>query len=607
MNKRKGMSKKLRFEVFKRDSFSCQYCGATPSTTELEVDHIQPVAKGGGNDMLNLITSCFDCNRGKSARELSDDSVVVKQKKQLDNLQERRQQLEMMLEWRKGLDGLKSETNLMVIEYIESKIKPYTINDFGKKKLERVINKYVLEEVLEAVTVAESRYLRYGDDEVLEQSSVDNFITKITGILVNSKRSPVDQKVAYIIGICRNRFNFWNHKVGASLLKKIQLAMSNAGRTDESVLKVLTDTLQPMALESKNWTQWKEKIEEFLETLENQQAGSVTSSAPHLTLDSQKREILTEKVDSCIRAIERRSPALIAVGGSLAFEIKLTHWRLCSGVLNYLHSWCEFYLEDVEERSDFPILGAEFNGLGFMSIKEPYVTGLRSAYNMVLGNLCNSIESILLNDEEELFLVDFKFKDDVIQEDLEFMCRYFQSQIEWPSNDEIMEETNSVDCSQDSQIYSKTYTQEDLTGYVDSQLRSAKQIIPALTYMGKMFDNFQAQLLSKKINTAVLNYLLAVTELREDTGKWPDIFSEFRKLGIWEMFSHQSTDLTFCLEQAADELMRMSFENVEEYLENIDLTLENCNFMSEYFRDNALWGSDGPEKESSVILFPSQD
>ena len=99
MNKRKGMSKKIRFEVFKRDSFSCQYCGATPSTTELEVDHIQPVATGGGNDMLNLITSCFDCNRGKSARELSDDSVVVKQKKQLDNLQERRQQLEMMLEW----------------------------------------------------------------------------------------------------------------------------------------------------------------------------------------------------------------------------------------------------------------------------------------------------------------------------------------------------------------------------------------------------------------------------------------------------------------------------------------------------------------------------
>jgi 5-methylcytosine-specific restriction endonuclease McrA len=125
-----------RFNLFLRDNFSCQYCGATPSKkTMLEVDHIKPVAKGGDNDMLNLITSCFDCNRGKSARELSDDSVVVKQKKQLDNLQERRQQLEMMLEWRKGLDDLKSETNLKVIEYIESKIEPYLIQDLGKKEL----------------------------------------------------------------------------------------------------------------------------------------------------------------------------------------------------------------------------------------------------------------------------------------------------------------------------------------------------------------------------------------------------------------------------------------------------------------------------------------
>lgn len=72
MDKRKAISKKTRFEIFKRDSFTCQYCGAHPPLVVLEVDHIEPVFLGGTNDLDNLITACFDCNRGKSNRELSN-------------------------------------------------------------------------------------------------------------------------------------------------------------------------------------------------------------------------------------------------------------------------------------------------------------------------------------------------------------------------------------------------------------------------------------------------------------------------------------------------------------------------------------------------------
>lgn len=64
--KRLPVSKRTRFEVFKRDGFTCQYCGATPPNL-LEVDHIHPVVEGGTNDTDNLITSCQDCNRGKGA------------------------------------------------------------------------------------------------------------------------------------------------------------------------------------------------------------------------------------------------------------------------------------------------------------------------------------------------------------------------------------------------------------------------------------------------------------------------------------------------------------------------------------------------------------
>jgi 5-methylcytosine-specific restriction endonuclease McrA len=49
----------------------------------LQVDHIQPAAKGGLGELLNLITACFDCNAGKSDVELADDSAVQRQRKQL--------------------------------------------------------------------------------------------------------------------------------------------------------------------------------------------------------------------------------------------------------------------------------------------------------------------------------------------------------------------------------------------------------------------------------------------------------------------------------------------------------------------------------------------
>jgi len=78
--KRVGLGKTVRFEVFKRDVFTCTYCGQKPPIVVLEVDHIIPVSQGGSNDLENLTTSCFDCNRGKSARSLGSvpDTVAAR-------------------------------------------------------------------------------------------------------------------------------------------------------------------------------------------------------------------------------------------------------------------------------------------------------------------------------------------------------------------------------------------------------------------------------------------------------------------------------------------------------------------------------------------------
>lgn len=81
LNQRKPISTKTRFDIFKRDSFTCQYCGkGTTNGVVLEVDHIVPVCEGGNNSKENLVTACWDCNRGKGGRELTQVPETLQEK-----------------------------------------------------------------------------------------------------------------------------------------------------------------------------------------------------------------------------------------------------------------------------------------------------------------------------------------------------------------------------------------------------------------------------------------------------------------------------------------------------------------------------------------------
>lgn len=161
---RKPIPKSVRFEVFKRDKFTCQYCGAAAPDVILEVDHIRPVAKGGTNDILNLVTACRSCNRGKTDKELSDDSAVRKQKRQLDDLQDRREQLEMVLKWREELESQLLE-EVAYVEKIMFDGSDWTFSDTGINNAKRMLKQFGFSEVCEAVEIARNHYFkgRYKD------------------------------------------------------------------------------------------------------------------------------------------------------------------------------------------------------------------------------------------------------------------------------------------------------------------------------------------------------------------------------------------------------------------------------------------------------------
>lgn len=204
MTERAPIPKKLRFEVFKRDSFTCQYCGAVGGQVLLHCDHIKPVAEGGETTLLNLITACVECNLGKGARQLSDDSAVTRQHRQLADLEERRQQLEMMRDWREELAQHQvSEIDIVAEAFLaRSKFQP---SDHGNISVRRWLRKYGLHEVLAAIDETFDLYFTADTDS--EWEAAFKRIPRMLAMREQEKVDPHIRKLLYIQGILRNRFD----------------------------------------------------------------------------------------------------------------------------------------------------------------------------------------------------------------------------------------------------------------------------------------------------------------------------------------------------------------------------------------------------------------
>ena len=57
-----------RRNIFKRDRFTCQYCGVQPGGEELTLDHVVPRAQGGESRWDNCVLACLTCNKQKADR-----------------------------------------------------------------------------------------------------------------------------------------------------------------------------------------------------------------------------------------------------------------------------------------------------------------------------------------------------------------------------------------------------------------------------------------------------------------------------------------------------------------------------------------------------------
>lgn len=250
--KRKALSPKIRFEVFKRDKFACQYCGAKAPEAILHCDHVKPVAEGGEDDILNLLTACNKCNGGKGATPLSDSAVVDKLHDQLAELEERRQQIEMMMRWRDELQNLQVDTVGMIAQRIKERT-GWEPNENGLSNLRRWLKRSDPHELMKAADEAFDIYLRYADDSATKESWELAFskIPGVLGVMRQAEKKPYLKDLFYIQGILRNRLkNKW--------LKCVEYL---EGALDEGLS---TEKIAEIARRAETWEGFDEAIDKAI-------------------------------------------------------------------------------------------------------------------------------------------------------------------------------------------------------------------------------------------------------------------------------------------------------------------------------------------------------
>jgi 5-methylcytosine-specific restriction endonuclease McrA len=67
-----------RNNIFRRDHYTCQYCGAKPGAPELTIDHVTPKSRGGKSSWTNCVLSCIACNRKKANKTPAEAGMVLR-------------------------------------------------------------------------------------------------------------------------------------------------------------------------------------------------------------------------------------------------------------------------------------------------------------------------------------------------------------------------------------------------------------------------------------------------------------------------------------------------------------------------------------------------
>lgn len=184
-----GLSKRIRFEVFKRDKFACQYCGRRPPEVMLEVDHVVPRVEGGTDEIGNLTTACLPCNRGKAGVSLGDVAPALNEMQALEAVQEmleRHHQMRGQIEAERALEDASKEVFEFLREWwwVQFPWQPR----FEYSRVRPFCRSLDVTEMSEAMEIALSWYARTGRDK-----NAHDAFNYFVGIMKNMAKAKEEQ------------------------------------------------------------------------------------------------------------------------------------------------------------------------------------------------------------------------------------------------------------------------------------------------------------------------------------------------------------------------------------------------------------------------------
>jgi len=266
MNKRKPLSAKKRFDILERDNFTCQTCGAKQSDDVLlEVDHIKPVSKGGTNDLDNLVTLCYKCNRGKGARILGEKQAVKLEESRVDEMHKKMQQRQAYIKYKEKLRNADEQHHQKIIEIVNEIVNhhfnkheiissKYALNPSQRSEFYKYQKKHGVEKLIDSIY--ENEHLLVPkivekDAQLREQIMQSNFrlfyteVFKQLDIKKDIDKPTVTSCINYLSGILNNRLCDYNfYEFG----KDVRNATSEMP-TNEDKIKFFKEYAHPHAKE----------------------------------------------------------------------------------------------------------------------------------------------------------------------------------------------------------------------------------------------------------------------------------------------------------------------------------------------------------------------
>ena len=242
--------------VFERNEFQCQLCHRQVPSVLLLVDNaissedfqIEPPEDG----YYCLCESCYKQQHGHF------------QTTPTSRASDRRKQLDMLISWRQERQELSAQIDSLVIDYVNGKIEPLSLNKTGQSNVHKAVKSKNLTQVLDAIDEMFDQYVRYGDDDEITKRSANEFINKLGGYLYITSLSPVEQAVYYVRNVCRKMYANWNDLEGKKLLNEYVEALRRADWTDEEIISDLKKELMRESRLKKNWTTWSQFISKWI-------------------------------------------------------------------------------------------------------------------------------------------------------------------------------------------------------------------------------------------------------------------------------------------------------------------------------------------------------